>query len=126
MYQNPLKVYQQVEKQTTSGRQAEARVLTEAAAKLQYCQENWEMENREEILDEALSYNQRVWSILQGELLDDTNPMPKPLRKNILLLSAYIDKRIFNVLAYPEPEKLTIIININLNLAAGLRNNPGK
>ena len=33
-------------------------------------------------------------------------------------------KRIFDIMAYPSPEKLTIIININLNLAAGLRGSP--
>lgn len=123
MYQNPLKAYQHIEKQTTSGRLTEARVLTEAAKKIQYCQENWEAADCKEKLDEALTYNQRVWSIIQAELLDETNPMPKPLRKNILVLSAFMDKRIFNVLAHPAPEKLTIIININLNIAAGLHNN---
>ena len=124
MYRNPLKAYQRVEQQTTTGRQLEARVLTQAAQKLQYCQQNWDATDRKERLDEALSYNQRVWSIIQAELLDESNPLPKQLRNNILVLSAFIDKRIFNVMAYPAPEKLTIIININLNIAAGLRNDP--
>ena len=124
MYQNPLKAYQSVEQQTTTGRQMEARVLSIAAQKLKDCQENWGATNRKELLDEALTYNQRVWSIIQGELLDEKNPLPKALRTNILSLSAFIDKRIFNVMAYPAPEKLTIIININLNIAAGLRNDP--
>ncbi len=126
MYRNPLKAYQSVEQQTATGRKMEARVLTQAAHKLKHCQENWDAADRKERLDEAISYNQRVWSIIQAELLDEENPMPKELRKNILLLSAFIDKRIFNVLAYPDPEKLTIIININLNIAAGLHDDPGE
>jgi len=72
-------------------------------------------------LHEALSYNQRIWSWIQGELLDDNNPLPKSIKENILSLSVLIDKRIFNIMAYPAPEKLKIIIDINLNLAAGLR-----
>lgn len=125
MYPNPLQAYQSVERNTTSGRESEARVLTQAALKLQYCQKNWDAPDRREKLDEALSYNQRVWSIIQGELLDESNPLPKALRESILSLSVFIDKRIFNIMAYPAPEKLAIIININLNLAAGLRSNPG-
>ena len=121
MYPNPLQAYQSVERNTGSGRDTEARVLTEAAMKLQYCQKNWDAPDRRAKFHEALSYNQRVWSIIQGELLDETNQLPKQLRENILNLSIFIDKRIFNVMAYPEPEKLSIIININLNIAAGLR-----
>jgi flagellar protein FlaF len=43
------------------------------------------------------------------------------LKQDLLSLSVFIDKRIFEVMAYPNPEKLTAIININLNIAAGLR-----
>ena len=124
MYQNPLKAYQSVEQQTTTGRQMEASVLSISAQKLKDCQVNWGATTRKELLAEALTYYQRVWSIIQRELLDEKNPLPKALRTNILSLSAFIDKRIFNVMAYPAPEKLTIIININLNIAAGLRNDP--
>jgi flagellar biosynthesis activator protein FlaF len=125
VYPNPLQAYQTIEKETISGRETEARVLTEAALKLKYCQENWDATDRGDKLDEALDYNQRVWSIMQGELLDEKNQLPKALRESLLSLSAFIDKRIFNVMAYPEPEKLAIIIKINLNIAAGLRNTPG-
>jgi flagellar biosynthesis activator protein FlaF len=124
VYPNPLQAYQTIEKETVSGRETEARVLTEAARKLQDCQQNWDAPDRRTKLDEALGYNQRVWSIIQGELLDESNPLPKQLRENILNLSVFIDKRIFNVMAFPEPEKLKIIVDVNLNLAAGLRKSP--
>jgi flagellar biosynthesis activator protein FlaF len=121
VYPNALQAYQSVEKNTVSGRETEARVLTEAALKLQCCQNNWDAPDRKVRLDEALSYNQRVWSIIQGELLDEANSLPKQLKENILSLSVFIDKRIFNIMAYPAPEKLKIIVDINLNIAAGLR-----
>jgi flagellar protein FlaF len=72
-------------------------------------------------LDEALRYNQQIWSIFQGELLKEDNPLPRQLREDILSLSVFIDKRIFEVMNSPDPEKLTVIVNINLNIAAGLR-----
>jgi flagellar protein FlaF len=113
-----------VENATITGRETEARVLTTAAIKLKYCRDNWLATNRREKMDEALTYTQRIWSLLQGDLLDENNPLPKQLKENILSLSAFIDKRIFNVMAKPAPEKLNIIIDIHLNLAAGLRKSP--
>ena len=104
-----------------TGRQTEARVLTDAAVRLKYCRDNWDAPDRHDKLDEALTYTQRVWSLIQGDLLDESNPLPKNIKQNILTLSAYIDQRIFNIQAYPEPQKLNIIIDIHLNLAAGLR-----
>ncbi|UCF93850.1 MAG: flagellar biosynthesis regulator FlaF [Desulfobacterales bacterium] len=121
MHRNSLNAYQMVEKTTISGRETEARVLTEAAIKLKYCLDNWEAKDRCQKLDEALTYNQRVWTLIQSDLLDKNNPLPRQLRENILSLSAFIDTRIFNIMAYPAPEKLNILIDINLNLAAGLR-----
>lgn len=109
-----------VENATISGRATEARVLTKAALKLKYCRDNWEAANRHEKMDEALTYTQRIWSLIQGDLLDENNPLPQKLKENVLSLSAFIDKRIFNVMANPAPEKLNIIIDIHLNLAAGL------
>ncbi len=125
MYSNALDAYRQVDKNTNSGRETEARILSEAALKLKRCQENWNDPEREGQLDTALRYNQKIWSLFQGELEREDNPLPQKLRIDILRLAAFIDKRIFEVMAYPSPEKLTIIININQNLAAGLRGNPG-
>ena len=121
MYPNPLQAYQAVDNSTMSGRETEARVLTKAALKLKECQESWEAPDREIKLEAALRYNQKIWTILQGELINDDNPLPPALKQNLLALSAFIDKRIFDTMAFPAPEKLGIMININENIAAGLR-----
>jgi len=104
-----------------SGREIEASVLTKAALMLKNCQENWDSENGKAKLEEALKFNQLIWSIFQGELTKADNPFPKKLKEDILSLAVFIDKRIFDVMAYPSPEKLTVIININLSIAAGLQ-----
>ena len=116
-----LEAYRTVQRTTESGREIEALVLTRAAQKLAEVQNNWDAPDRDELLDEALRYNQQIWSIFQGELLKEDNPLPRQLREDILSLSAFIDKRIFEVMNSPDPEKLTVIVNINLNIAAGLR-----
>ena len=125
MYNHAVNAYKQVDKSTISGRETEARVLTEAALKLKKCQESWGSPDLETQLDQALRYNQKIWSIFQGELEREDNPLPGKLKIDILRLAAFIDKRIFEVMAYPSPEKLNIIININQNIAAGLRGSPG-
>lgn len=124
MYANQLEAYRTVQKTTMSGREIEAAVLTKGAMLLKECQNTWEDNSIRAKLDEALKYNQKIWSIFQSELAKDDNPLPQEIRSNILSLSAFIDRRIFEVMAFPTSEKLDIIININLNLAAGLRNQP--
>lgn len=124
MYANPLQTYDTVSRATISGPEIEASVLTNAALKLKDCQEGWHADDHEARLDEALKFNQRIWSIFQGELGREDNPLPKELRRDLLVLSSFIDKRIFETMAYPEPEKLTAIIDINQNIAAGLRQPP--
>ena len=121
MYNNAAHAYQTVEKATLSGRNLEAKVLTDAALKLKACQDNWDAPDRDAQLNEALKLNQKIWSIFQTELSADNNPLPKQLRSDLLRLSLFIDRRIMDMMAFPDPEKLTAVININTNIAAGLR-----
>lgn len=121
MYSNPLQAYDAVSRTTLSGRETEAAVLTKAAMKLKACQDNWHADDRDAGIDEALKFNQRIWSIFQAELGKEDNPLPRELRRDVLRLSAFIDKRILESMASPEPGKLTAIIDINNNIAAGLR-----
>jgi flagellar protein FlaF len=88
---------------------------------LKACKENWDGQDRFRRLDEALVFNQRIWTIFQDELIREDNPLPAQLRGDILRLSLFIDKRIVDIMKDPSPEKLDAIININLNIAAGLR-----
>jgi flagellar protein FlaF len=106
---------------TGSDREIEAAVLTKAAIKLKECQKNWDAADREARLEEALKFNQKVWSIFQSELTNVNHPMPVELRRGILRLGGFIDRRIFETMANPSPEKLDMVIKINCNLAAGLR-----
>ena len=121
MLQNAVKSYQSVDKETMSGRETEARVLSQAALKLVDCQNNWDAADSKQRLDDALKYNQRIWSIFQVEMSKDDNPLPDAIKQNIIMLSKFIDQRIFDTMAFPEKQKLNILIKINQNIAAGLR-----
>ena len=120
MQSKEIETYSNVHKMTLTGRELEAAVLAKAAQKLTSCQNNWEASDREKNLKEALRYNQQVWTVFQAELSNPENPLPKKLREDLLSLSAFIDKRIFDIMSFPAPEKLSAIIKINLNIASGL------
>lgn len=116
-----IQAYRAAQKTTMSGREIEASALARSASILAECRDNWDAPDREETLRAALRRNQMLWSIFQAELSDADNPLPKELKESILNLSLFIDKRSIDIMAFPSPEKLDAIIDINLNLAAGLR-----
>jgi flagellar protein FlaF len=124
MQANAFTAYSNMQKDNLSGRELEASVLTRAGLMLKQVQDNWSAPDRDQKLGEAIKFNQKVWSFFQAELTDPENPLPKNIREDILNLSIFIDKRLFEVLAVPDQEKLSIVIDINFNIAAGLRTKP--
>lgn len=121
MQQNSVNAYTAIQKESMSGRELEASVLSRAGLMLKNVKDNWGAPDRDQKLLEAIKFNQKVWSFFQAELSDPENPLPKNLREDILNLSIFIDKRLFEVMAFPDPEKLAIVIDIDFNIAAGLR-----
>lgn len=119
-----IEAYKAAQQMAMSGREIEAAALIRAATLLTECQQNWDAPDRHEALQKALRINQTIWSLFQAELVKEDNPLPKELRQDILSLSVFVDQRIFDIMAHPAPEKLTAIVNINMNLAAGLRGEP--
>lgn len=118
---NPLDAYRNVEKATLSQRDLEATVLSKAATRLQAIKDNWSGDQNDALLEDALNYNQKIWSFFQAELTMEDNPLPEEVKRNLLALSLFVDRRTFEVLAYPAPDKLDVLINININVSAGLR-----
>jgi len=126
VYAAQLEVYRKAQQEVMSGREIEALTLTKAALQLRKCQVNWDPDDRDGQRSESLKFNQRIWTVLQGELAKEDNPLQIQLRQDLLSLSIFVDKRTFEVMAFPSPEKLDMLIKINLNLAAGLRGNQAK
>jgi flagellar protein FlaF len=124
MQQGALNSYTAMQKEGLSGRALEAQVLTRAANLLKECQNRWGEDGHEERFDTAVRFNQKVWTFFQTELAEPENPLPREIRENLLNLSIYIDSRLIDALINPAPELLADIININLNIAAGLREKP--
>ena len=72
---------------------------------------------------EALRLNWRLWTIFQADL---TVAMENPDQQtdvlvNMLTLCQFVDKHTVAALGEPTPERLQVLIDINRNIAAGLR-----
>jgi flagellar protein FlaF len=124
MYATQMQAYRKSPNAEMSEREIDAYALTQSALKIRDCQQNWDVPDRIDRLFEALRINSFLWSIFQAEISAEGNPLPKQLREDLLTLSFFVDKRTREVMCFPEPEKLNALININLNIAAGLKVSP--
>jgi flagellar protein FlaF len=116
---NAANVYARVAKTGQAPREIEASVLLNAASRLQLIHDSWTDKQAE--LDAALTYNRKIWTVLSSAVAEDSNPLPLPVKQNIVSLALFIFNRTITVLAEPAPEKLKILISINREIAAGLR-----
>lgn len=111
--------YQSVATKAASPRDLEADLLLQAASRLQAVKDGWE--DTKNTLDEALSFNRKLWSIFLTSATGGDNPLPTDVRQNVANLGLFVMNQSATVLANPKPEALATLISINRELAAGLR-----
>ena len=107
---------------TQSPRELEAAVLLKAASRLQAVRDDWQ--GRRSDLDEALTFNRKLWTILVTSVTDADNPLPVAIKNNIANLAIFVFERTITVMTEPGPEKLSALVTINREIAAGLRSQP--
>ncbi|MEP6355705.1 MAG: flagellar biosynthesis regulator FlaF [Hyphomicrobiales bacterium] len=117
--QTATQAYQAIEKTATTPRELEALILTKAAAKFQVIMNNWDEHKKD--LREALSYNQKLWTIFVSNATDPDSELPLNLRNNISNLGIFVFKRTNELRGKPNSKDLEVLANINRELAAGLR-----
>jgi len=111
--------YRTVAKEIASPRDLEANLLLKAAAQLQAISDSWERDKSG--LFEALTYNRKLWTVFLDSVTSPDHQLPVEIRENVASLGVFIMKHTFSVMANPRREALASLININRNLAAGLR-----
>jgi flagellar biosynthesis activator protein FlaF len=119
-----LQAYARTAQATLQGRELEAHVLLKSAARLQGIRDNWELRQGE--LAEALVTNRKIWTIFVTSMTDEECQLPTPLRANIVQLGMFVFNRSLSLTMDAKPERLTVLIDINHNIAAGLRGNGGE
>ena len=122
MQNSAARAYQQVGKQTVSPRVLEAHLLSRAATQLQIVRDNWDTKRYE--LKDALLFNRKLWNIFLTSVTGEESKLPDKLRENIANLGLFVMKQTVSMQDNPVPQKLDSLININRELAAGLRAMP--
>ncbi|GJE83332.1 MULTISPECIES: flagellar biosynthesis regulator FlaF [Methylorubrum] len=114
--------YAKVARVALSPREAEAAVLLKAAGRLQALGTGVEAGPA---LNEALGFNQRVWTILASAATDPANPLPVEVRHGMAQLSAYVFHTIMDTMIEPTREKIESLVSLNNHIAAGLQGDAG-
>jgi flagellar protein FlaF len=112
------KAYGAVARQIASPRDLEANLLLKAAARLQSVRDAWP--DRSDF-DAALLFNRKLWTIFLDSALNEESPMPLEIRQNIASLGMFVMKQTLSATTDPKSERLVSLININREIAAGLR-----
>ena len=119
MQQQGALAYQQVAQQTVAPRDLEADLLSRAAGRFQRIRDNWEDNGND--LHDALMFNRKLWTVFITSVTDEQCPHEDSLRQNVANLGIFVMNQTREILQEPAREKLDTLININRQLAAGLR-----
>ncbi|GLS45793.1 hypothetical protein GCM10007884_37840 [Methylobacterium brachythecii] len=114
--------YAKVARSALTPREAEAAVLLKAAGRLQAFTTGEVTGSTE--LNEALMFNQRVWTILAGAVADPANPLPDDIRQNVTNIAIFVFRTIIDAMIEPAAHKLEALVSLNNHLAAGLQGSP--
>ena len=125
MHQQAATAYQQVGRQTTSARDLEANLLSKAATSLQRVRDNWDSTPAAD-LRAALRFNRRLWSVFMTSVTGEDSSLPQDVRQNVANLGIFVAKHTVSLEIEPKAEKLDVLININRQIAAGLRTDPAQ
>jgi len=117
--QSAAQAYRSIAKEVANPRELEADLLLKAASGLQAIKNNWDDSRRN--LNEALLFNRKLWTIFLASVTESDNPLPTEIRQNVANLGLFVMKQTLSMMANPRPELLSCLININCELAAGLR-----
>ena len=93
--------------------------MLKAASRLKAIQDGWDKTRPD--LDNALLYNRKLWTIFLTSATSTENPLPTDVRQNVANIGVFIMNETLACMADPHPDRLSTLININRELAAGLR-----
>jgi flagellar protein FlaF len=119
MQQAAAQAYGAVAKQIANPRDLESSLLLKAASKLQAVYDNWDAERGN--LYDALLYNRKLWTVFMGAVTSSDSPLPVEVRQNVANLGIFIMNQTLSLTQSPQRERLPSLININREIAAGLR-----
>lgn len=119
--QNRTQAYAKTAQATGSPRELEAQLLLRAAAKLQAVKDAGVGEDGEAV--SAIRYNRRLWLVFASSIGKPENPLPREIKQNVANLANFIINHSMKLETEGSrtQERLGVLININREIAAGLR-----
>jgi flagellar biosynthesis activator protein FlaF len=117
-----IQAYARTQSLALSQRELEAQALLKAAMKLQWLKDNWDPSIA--TIEDPLSHNRKVWTIFLAAASEPDCPLPPDVRKNVIGLGRFVVNQCMRILFEPNRDKLDLLIEINQNIAAGLRASP--
>jgi flagellar protein FlaF len=116
------KAYKKVARQIADPRDMEADLLLGAASRLQAIQDHWERNKHQ--FTAALLHNRKLWMIFLTDVTSNESPLPIEIRQNVANLGLFVINHTLAISRDPHPAQLSILININRQIAAGLQGRP--
>jgi flagellar protein FlaF len=119
--QNRTQAYAKTAQATGSPRELEAQLLLRAAAKLQAVKDAGFGGDGETV--SAIRYNRRLWLVFASSIGKPENPLPKEIKLNVANLANFIISHSMKLETdrTGAEERVGVLININREIAAGLR-----
>lgn len=102
-----------------SPREAEARALRKSNMLL----ENALKTMNENDINEAANFSDKLWSIIQSELIKNQSDKPNAFVANIISISIFIDK-VMSEIRSGNMENLETVIFVNKQIISGLEGKP--
>jgi flagellar biosynthesis activator protein FlaF len=117
--QSAAQAYGSVARKIASPRELEADLLLKAAARMQAVYDNWDASRT--TLSDALTYNRKLWTIFVTSVTETDSPLPVEIRQNIANIGMFVVAQTMKLMTDPQQRALPALININREIAAGLR-----
>jgi flagellar biosynthesis activator protein FlaF len=111
--------YAKVAARAAGPRELESLTLLKAAERLQAVCDSWD-EKRSELAD-ALQFNRKLWTIFLASVTGPESELPIEIRQNIATLGVFVMQQTMAILIDPRRDQAACLININREIAAGLR-----
>ncbi|MCB1490692.1 MAG: flagellar biosynthesis regulator FlaF [Rhodobiaceae bacterium] len=119
MQQAATQAYARTAQATVHPRELEASLLTKAAMRLQALLDAGTTDPSE--WRSAIHYNRQLWVIFATSVTSVDNPLPETIKRNVANLSVFIFRKGLEAERKRTAAALKPIIDINREIAAGLR-----
>jgi flagellar protein FlaF len=117
--QNGALAYARMAQTTANPRERDAQLLLRAAARFAAAQASDPFDRSG--AREAATFNRKLWTVFLSAVSRVENPLDAATKANLKNIAMFVMRRSAAVEVNPKPEQLTALIDINRNIAEGLR-----